>query len=36
MFANYMVRFLSYDVATTLHFFMFSLVVLAMATVTGQ
>jgi hypothetical protein len=36
MFANYMVRFLAYDVITSLHFFFFSIVVLAMATVTGE
>jgi hypothetical protein len=31
-----MVRFLSYDVATTVHFFIFSIVVLALSTVTGK
>jgi hypothetical protein len=36
MFANYMVRFLAYDVITSLHFFFYSIVVLAMATVTGE
>ena len=36
MFTNYMVRFLSNDVATSIHFFLFSVVVLAMATVTGN